>query len=211
MGTRAPHAFVAAASAGLWLTAPSSGFAQERVPIDIEPVVSELPAAQSEDEDKPVDLQARSKRIDTATAAQVKECEDALEAGEISGEIVVCRRLENDNEHRFSGSHEAWLKDYAERTQGFNTIPAPDVAGAGIFRGAPTFGGMCFLPPCPTGPALIVDFEALPDAPAGSDADRIARGLPPLGQDEQPSEEELRKRREALGLPPPAFEKKDGK
>ena len=30
---------------------------------------------------------------------------------------------------------------------------------------------------------IIVDFEALPDAPLGSDADRIARGLPPLGDD----------------------------
>ena len=56
-------------------------------------------------------------------------------------------------------------------------------------------------------PALIIDVEALPDAPAGSDADRIARGLPPLGQDENLTEEEIRKRREKLGLPPPAFEK----
>ena len=48
----------------------------------------------------------------------------------------------------------------------------------------------------------------LPQAPAGSDADRIARGLPPLGQDEDLSEEEIRKRREALGLPAPKFERK---
>jgi hypothetical protein len=56
-------------------------------------------------------------------------------------------------------------------------------------------------------PALIIDVEALPQAPAGSDADRIARGLPPLGQEEL-SEEEIRKRRKALGLPPPKFEKR---
>ena len=30
---------------------------------------------------------------------------------------------------------------------------------------------------------VIVDFEALPEAPPGTDADRIARGLPALSDD----------------------------
>ena len=49
----------------------------------------------------------------------------------------------------------------------------------------------------------MIDVEALPHAPPGSDADRIARGLPPLGEegdlgrgpDAAITEEEL-------GLPP---------
>jgi hypothetical protein len=49
-------------------------------------------------------------------------------------------------------------------------------------------------------PAYIVDFQALPTAPAGSDADRIARGLAPLGKDGELSEEEEKARREAAGI-----------
>ena len=46
-------------------------------------------------------------------------------------------------------------------------------------------GSLCIpgLQKCPPPPAIVVDFAALPDAPPGSDADRIARGLPPLGRD----------------------------
>ena len=69
----------------------------------------------------------------------------------------------------------------------------PDVAGPGIFRGPATVSGLCLIPPCPKEPALIIDIESLPEAPPGSDADRIARGLPPLGNDEgtPPTKEEL--------------------
>ena len=51
----------------------------------------------------------------------------------------------------------------------------------------------------------LIDVEALPEAPPGSNADRIGRGLPPLSEDE-PSEEEIRERRRALGLPEPKFQ-----
>ncbi len=203
MAARSLLILVGLPSAFAVLAGASPAAAQERVPIDIgPPVVSSLP----EPEDQGIDVLAPPEPFDTATAAQAKECEDALEASEISGEIVVCRKLKTDDPNRYSGSHAAWLKDYAERSKNFNTIPAPDVAGGGIFRGEPTFGGMCFIPPCPKDPALLVDVEALPPPPEGSDAERIAKGLPPLGQDEDLSEEEIRKRREALGLPPPRFE-----
>jgi len=67
-------------------------------------------------------------------------------------------------------------------------IPTPDVAGEGItgpkaLMGAGVTITGCIIPPCPPPPALIIDIEALPEAPAGSDADRIARGLPPIGND----------------------------
>lgn len=139
--------------------------------------------------------------------AQVQECLDDDEAATISGDIVVCRRIGDSGEQSFSGSREEARKRYARETAFAGDPQAPDVAGRGIFRGPATVSGQCLIPPCPPPPALLIDVEALPEAPEGSDADRIARGLPPLGQDEDLSEEEIRKRREALGLPPPRFEK----
>ncbi|MEO0641930.1 MAG: hypothetical protein AAFY47_00745 [Pseudomonadota bacterium] len=132
--------------------------------------------------------------------AQVQECVDEADAGQISGEIIVCRRVGASGKNALSSSRAEARKRYAEETAFKNAPRTPNVSGLpdngrGISVGK--------VPP----PALIIDVEALPDAPAGSDADRIARGLPPLGQDEDLSEEEIRKRREALGLPPPAFEK----
>ena len=135
--------------------------------------------------------------------AEVQQCEDEADAGTISGEIIVCRRRGTDNSNSLSGSRSEAQKRYAEETAFKDTPRAPNVSGLGDNGRGISIGG---VPP----PALIIDVEALPDAPRGSDADRIARGLPPLGQDEDLSEEEIRKRREALGLPPPAFDKKRG-
>lgn len=132
--------------------------------------------------------------------AQVRECRDRAEAGLISGEIVVCREIGESGEHFYSASREEAQRRYAEETAFQGTPRAPDVAGAGIFRGPATISGACFLPPCPGEPALMIDLEALPEAPAGSDADRIARGLPPLGENEIDPEAIALRRRE-LGLP----------
>ena len=132
--------------------------------------------------------------------AQVQECVDRADAGEISGEIIVCRRLGDNGENNFSNREEA-RKRYAEETAFAGSPRTPDVFGI------PDNGRGISIGKRPP-PALLIDVEALPEAPEGSDADRIAKGLPPLGQDEDLSEEEIRKRREALGLPPPAFEKK---
>ncbi len=134
--------------------------------------------------------------------AQIKACEDRAEAGRISGEIVVCRQLGENGEHHYSASRDAARKRYAEETAFRDDPGTPDVAGAGIFRGPATISGACFIPPCPGEPPLFIDVEALPEAPAGSDADRIARGLPPLG-DNEPSAEEIAQRRRELGLPTP--------
>ncbi len=138
--------------------------------------------------------------------AQVQACEDDADAGTISGDIVVCRRIGESGENYYSGSRSEAQKRYARETAFEGDPQAPDVAGGGIFRGPATVSGQCLIPPCPPPPALLIDVEALPEAPKGSDADRIARGLPPLGQDENLTEDEIRKRREALGLPPPRFE-----
>ncbi len=193
----APSRIAAAylAAAALW---PAPLGAQERVPIDLgEPPAAAAPPNQ-------IDLLVPPPAPEAATAAALKECEEQREAGIVAGEIVVCRDLVADTAQFYSGSREAWLKAYAERTQGVNTIPPPDVAGAGIFRGSPTFGGLCFIPPCPDEPALIIDVEAIPPPPEGSDAERVARGLAPLEDDAAPLSGEARQRIEAeLGLPEP--------
>lgn len=55
-------------------------------------------------------------------------------------------------------------------------LTPPDVSGNGIFKGKPTMSGMCFIPPCPAPPAYMIDLASIPEAPAGSDADKIAKG-----------------------------------
>lgn len=182
----------------VWLLLAAPLAAQQRIPIDLGP---DAPTAAVPPQQ--IDLTAPAPAPEPAVPAMLKECADQREAGVIAGEIVVCRELELDPAQFYSGSREAWLRGYAERTQGANTIPAPDVAGPGIFRGPATIGGMCFIPPCPKGPALIVDVTAIPPPPAGSDAERVAQGLVPVEDDLAPLTAEVRRRVEAqLGLPP---------
>jgi hypothetical protein len=119
-----------------------------------------------------------------------KDCEEANEAGQITGEIVVCRQL-GSSATDGSWNKAEWERRYAKKTKGGST---PDTFGIPNHGNAIGFGS---VPP----PAYIVDFSALPEAPAGSDADRIARGLPPLGREEELSEEEEKARRAALGTP----------
>lgn len=107
----------------------------------------------------------------------VEDCTDEQEAAIISGEIVVCRRLRDQSDHRYSSPEEAESR-YAYATRGRST---PDVFGIPD-HGVVVARG-CFIPPCPTPMPVLIDIEALPEAPPGSDADRIARGLPPLGRD----------------------------
>ena len=155
-----------------------------------------------EEEEEPVriNLSVTVPRGDI-NVAEAQQCEDEADAGEISGEIVVCRRLGESGENYYSGSADEARKRYARETAFRGSPATPNVSGLSDNGKGISIGG---VPP----PALIIDVEALPPPPPGSDADRIARGLPPLGQDENLTEEEIRKRREALGLPPPAFEKK---
>lgn len=168
-----------------------------RVPIDLGP-----DAPTSAEPPQQIDILAAPQASEAANAAELKECADATERGVVAGEIVVCRELPADTSQIYSGSREAWLKDYAERTMNAGTIPPPDVAGEGIFRGPATVSGLCFIPPCPKDAALIVDVEAIPPPPEGSDAARVAQGLAPVEGDEAPLDEDTRRRVEAeLGLP----------
>jgi|UPI000829ECE8 hypothetical protein len=195
MGRNHVAAAFLAAIAALWPALALN--AQERVPIDLgdSALGSATPSG-------PIDILVPPPTTEAANAAVVKECEDQREAGVVGGEIVVCRALEVDTSQAYSGSREAWLRRYARETQGANTIPPPDVAGPGIFRGPPTISGLCFIPPCPKDPALIIDVEAIETPPAGSDAERVAQGLAPVETDDAPLSAEERRRKEAdLGLP----------
>lgn len=114
---------------------------------------------------------------------RVERCEREREAATISGEIVVCRQFSKEGNGGFD--KEKWEREYAERTQGQKPV---NVDGEGItgrhLSPGKTIGGLCVIPPCPPPAALIIDVTALPEAPPGSDADRIARGLPPRGNDQ---------------------------
>lgn len=135
--------------------------------------------------------------------ASEAECQRRRDAALISGEIIVCGNRPSEGPDPAFGSREDARNRYAERTRNQGTLPTPDVAGAGIFRGKPTF---TFGTPKP--PALIVDVTALPQAPPGSDADRIARGLEPLGEDNRAIVERqmTARQRAELGLPDPNAE-----
>ena len=103
------------------------------------------------------------------------DCSRKQEAALISGEIVVCgNRAENDR-HRLRPRDDA-QRELAEDTKDLGLAHAPD------FSPPPCKPSLLTL--CPKlGPVgetpLIVDFAELPEAPAGSDADRIARGEVP--------------------------------
>lgn len=162
-----------------------------------EPSASAPPPAASPQPRDRINLMVTRPRGDI-NEAQVQECEERADAGAISGEIVVCRQVGEDPDNVFSSTEEA-RKRYAEATANKNAPPPPDVFGIPDNGKGISIGG---VPP----PALMIDVSALPKAPAGSDADRIARGLPPLGQDEELTEEQEKARREALGIkvaPPP--------
>lgn len=124
---------------------------------------------------------------DGSSLLRLKECQDRNDAGTISGEIVVCREVDSDDT-AMTGTREQTRRRYAQETMLRGASRAPDFIIDCHEQGYP-FGCVAFgkAPP----PAYVVDFGALPMAPAGSDADRMARGLPPLGQGgELPENEE---------------------
>lgn len=166
-----------------------------RIPIDLGP---DAPMAEPPQQ---IDILAPPQTSEAANAAELKECEDQTERGVVAGEIVVCRALPADTSQLYSGSREAWLKAYAERTKGPST---PDVDGSGLPAGMVpmiTIIG-CFFGPCPKPPALMIDVEAIATPPAGSDAERVAQGLKPVEGDDAPLDADARGRIAAeLGLP----------
>jgi len=151
----------------------------------VSPATAEVDPQRQRERREERDLDTSS--VDVGPPAPVEECPESDESV-LSGVIIVCRQRdrEADNAFRIRSSDRA-ESDYARATMDKGAPRAPDVAGAGIFRGKATVSG-CFLPPCPPPIMPDIDFAALPEAPAGSDADRIGRGLPPIGNDGKDSE-----------------------
>ena len=123
-----------------------------------------------------------------------ERCTEEQEAAIISGEIIVCRRIIDQSEHRYSDDDEAETR-YAQEKERMGEFGLPaslpaDFVGPGIFKGKATVGGLCLIGPCPPPTAVLIDLEAIPEAPPGSDADRVARGLVPVGNErgDQPAE-----------------------
>ena len=117
---------------------------------------------------------------DTVDPVLAQRCAEEAEAARIAGEIVVCRSLGTVTDGAWNQAD--FIRRYAEATQG---VKAPDVDGSGIIL--PTEGSVIAITVTtefgdPPPPALIIDVEALPEAPEGSDARRIADGLPPLSE-----------------------------
>lgn len=87
------------------------------------------------------------------------------------GEIIVCGPT--DQGQRVSSTADSDPTSNQALHDG--RLHTPDVAGDGIFKGKPTISHLC-LPSCPKGAAYMIDLKSIPEAPAGSDADKIAKG-----------------------------------
>lgn len=82
------------------------------------------------------------------------------------GEIVVC--APDENQQRVPSTSESDPNSAAALNDG--RLHTPDVAGNGIFKGKPTATfGKVVVP-------YLIDLKSIPVAPAGSDADKIAKG-----------------------------------
>ena len=126
-----------------------------------------------------------------------EDCSEEQEAASISGDIIVCRKRSGD-ENRLYSKEEAERR-YAEETAFKSDPKTPDFIRDCHDQGWPLG---CFrmgkVPP----PAYMIDFDKLPEAPPGSDADRIARGLAPRGRDVAADPAANAARQAELGLPP---------
>jgi hypothetical protein len=125
---------------------------------------------------KPEDEKSISERAAEADAREKALLEDpgkrCKREAENSREIVVCADPDKNNRDRLPLRKEL---DSAKSTR--TGVPrAPDVYGL-QHKGIPlvTFTG-CMIPPCPPPPILYIDLKAIPEAPLGSDADRIGKG-----------------------------------
>lgn len=188
------HASALVASSLGFLAAPVA--AQVPVPIDIGPV-EPIPDSESQEDGEETFAEPDEGRLVIDILAEVERemsageeiayeaCLAEQDAARLRAEIIVCRRKAEDGADYSGFDKEEWERDYARRTQGVKT---PNVAGAGGTIMTPGEGSLITVTVTqkfgdPPPPALIIDVAALPQAPAGSDADRIARGLAPLGAD----------------------------
>lgn len=148
-------------------------------------------AQQAEEAPRQIDILIPQEDFD----APLEDCSAEQEAASISGEIVVCRRRRSGRE--FGYDEERAEQRYAAETMNKGDPRAPDF-GESCKKNPQK--GMCIgfgkVPP----PAYFVDFDAIPEAPPGSDADRVGRGLAPRGIEAPVAAQDAREAE--LGLPP---------
>ena len=97
-------------------------------------------------------------------AVPAQEAQPCPESAE--GEIVVCAEgIDPATQYVPSSTDDGAIKDNVPRAPDL----VPRYPGVVVARG-------CFIPPCPRPMPLLIDLKAIPEAPPGSDADRIAKG-----------------------------------
>ena len=90
-------------------------------------------------------------------------------------EIVVCAQETDNDKYRVRSSSD--LDPTGKGAK--DTVPrAPDV-GTG-YPGVVVAKG-CFIGPCPPPMPVLIDLKGIPEAPPGSDAERVGQGLAPRG------------------------------
>jgi len=115
------------------------------------------------------------RKVQDAISAQTAQIdltpEECRPGNRIPGQITVCADGRRNERERLPLPEE---REGAHSTGG-GVPPTPDVYGLKRLPGGVTVKG-CFIPPCPPPPMYFFDIRSLPEAPAGSDADRIAKG-----------------------------------
>jgi hypothetical protein len=82
------------------------------------------------------------------------------------GDIIVCGRRPDEQRVPSTGESDPESRQALDDGR----LHTPDVAGGGIFKGKATMSfGKAAVP-------YMIDLSSIPEAPEGSDADKIARG-----------------------------------
>ena len=124
-------------------------------------------AARAQNADSELDRRVAQRVAAQKATTDIADKRCAMAAADAS-EIVVCAPREL-HENRYPGREQL---DSVKST--YNGIPrAPDLRP--VYPG-PVVARGCFIPPCPPPKMIFIDVKALPEAPAGSDADLIAKG-----------------------------------
>ena len=124
---------------------------------DAAPVTAEQAIATAKDVYGPPDTRARA----------------ACPPPKPGGEIVVCGQAEDQSQYRVKSSGDLDPTGVGAR----DGVPhAPDVGT--VYPGVVVATG-CFIPPCPPPMPVLIDLKAIPEAPPGSDAERVGQGLAP--------------------------------
>jgi len=135
---------------------------------DAEPVTAEQAVAAAQEAYGPPDTRAKP----------------ACPTPKPGDEIVVCGENEDPDKYRVKSSADLDPKkarDGLPRAPDLFNLPQPAMVGVGVSAKG------CFIPPCPSPMPVLIDLKAIPEAPPGSDADRVANGLAPRDAGNAPS------------------------